>query len=424
MLFTKIAGAGVVVFGRCRQQHRTTAEMVENVASSMLMREHQDLRQMALRKLAQSTYEERQMRPTTRAMLLLPWIVLLAACATPDLKPFADQTASLGAAVNAERAAVLERFETVIDLTKEYREEDEAEWLENKNQYSSSSKVVSDLLGEAVQYSAALAELAEASESGGEAVDSLLGTISGFASVASISGIPADPAATTAGKVLRKVGKAWTRIEGQRSLRDAVTVVSGPNGAVRVLARGIAEIYGCNGPGPCNPPQSKLLVALNDQELLMRHREAGLQRIGLFEEIRGSDWLENYYAAIRQKLPANEAERGFCLNASRGVDDPHCALGENLQSMAALHVIVVALESNYQLWREKERKAAAWKRTRQAKARAIVSAVEAWAGEHDKLADVLQRCAGLRALRSNCGALSATVLKVAVEQITPMVEEN
>ena len=62
------------------------------------------------------------MRRTARALLLLPWLALLAACTTPDLKPFADRTASLAAAVNVERAAVLERFDMVSDLVKEYRE--------------------------------------------------------------------------------------------------------------------------------------------------------------------------------------------------------------------------------------------------------------------------------------------------------------
>ena len=364
------------------------------------------------------------MRFSAGRLLLLPWFVLLAACATPDLKPFADQTASLAAAVNVERASVLERFEMVRDLTGEYRGEDKAKWQEAKRKYKNSSNVVSDLLGEAVDYSTALADLAEASESGGEAVDSLFGTINGFASVAGISGIPTDLAETTAGKVLRKVGEAWTRIKGQRSLRDAVTVVSGPEGAVWVLAQGIAEIYGCNESGPCDGPQSTLIVALNEQEQLMRRREAGRQRTGFFNEIGGPDRLESYYAAIRQKLPEDTADRGFCVNPSGRMDNPHCVPGEDLQSIAALHAILAVLESNDLKWREKVREAEAWKRTRQAKARAIVSAVEAWATAHDKITDVLHRCSGLRALRSSCGGLSAARLKASVEQIKLMVGES
>ena len=400
------------------------AEMVAYVASSMLTRERDNLRRSDFRKLVRNADEEEHMTRTARTLLSLPWFVLLAACATPDLKPFADQTASLAAAVNAERAAVLERFEQVIDLSAQYREHDKAEWQGAKRQYDASSKVVSDLVGEAVQYSAALADLAEASETGGEAVSLLLGTINGFASVGSITDVSDNLVATPAEAVLVRVGKAWTRIQGQRSLRDAVTVVSGPNGAVRVLAQGIAEIYGCNEFGPCEGSQSNLLVALNEQERLMRRREAGRQRLGFFDEIGGPERLENYYAALRQKLPKDTAQRGFCVSPDGGIDDPHCVPGENLQSMAALHTILAVLEPNYLLWQEKVREAASWKRTRQAKARAIVSAVEAWAAEHDKLADVLQRCAGFRAMRSNCGGLNAVNLKAAVEQITLMVGES
>ena len=367
------------------------------------------------------------MKYTARTLFSLSCFVLLAACATPDIKPFADQTASLAAAVNVERTAVLERFQLVNDLTEKYWEEEKheekkARWQSDKDRYNSSSKVVSDLLGEAVQYSTALAELAEASETGEEAVNSLLSTIGGFASLADI---PATLAGTTAGTVLRNVGKAWTRVEGQRSLLDAVMKVSGPNGAVRVLAQGIAKIYACNGIGSCHGPQSDLIDALNEQEQLMRRREAGRQRIGFFEDIGGSDGrLERYYSAIRQRLPKNTAEHGFCVNPSDGLDASHCLPVETFQSLAALHAVLAALEPNYRLWREKVREADAWKRTRQAKARAIVSAVKAWAMEHDKLVDVLQHCGGFRALRSSCGGLSAANLKAAVEQITLMVGEN
>ena len=364
------------------------------------------------------------MRPTTRTIFLLPWVILLAACATPDLKPFADQTASLGAAVEAERAAVLQRFEIISDLTKEYRKEDEAKWKDGKGRYKLSSQVVYDLLAEADQYSTAVADLAEASESGGEAVDSLLGTINGFASVAGVSSIPENLLGTTAGKVLHNVGKAWTRIKGQRSLRDAVSVVSGPDGAVRILAQGITEIYECDDFETCNRPQSKLLASLNEQERLMRDLEAGKQSIGLYEAIVREDRLENYYAALRQKFPEDMAKHGLCLSLSGGMDGQNCVPDEDLQSIAALHSILAVLEPNYLVWREKKRQAEEWKRTRQAKAQAIVLAVEVWAAEHDKIADVLRRCAGFRALRSSCGGLSGAKLKRAVEQISLASGEN
>ncbi|MDE0342149.1 MAG: hypothetical protein OXK82_03105 [Deltaproteobacteria bacterium] len=364
------------------------------------------------------------MRHTARTLLCLPWFALLAACATPDLKPFAEQTASLAAAVNTERAAVLERFDLVTYLTAQYREHNSAKLQNAKRRYDETSKVVSNLLREAVQYSAALADLAEASETGGDAVTTLFGTINRFTSVTSITSVSVSPAAKPAEAWLVRVGKAWTRIEGQRSLRDAVTVASRPNGAVSVLARTIGEIYGCSDPGPCHGPQYRLLAALNEQERLMRRREAGRQRIGFFNEIGGPDRLENYYAGLRKKLPEDTAERGFCVNPDGGMDDPHCVPGENLQSMAALHAILAVLESNDLLLREKERQAEAWKRTRQAKARAIVAAVNAWAAEHEKLADVLRRCAGFRALRSTCGGSSAANLKTAVEQITLLLREN
>ena len=201
-------------------------------------------------------------------------------------------------------------------------------------------------------------------------MDSLLGTINGFASVASISGIPENLLGTTAGKVLHNVGKAWTRIKGQRSLRDAVSVVSGPDGAVRILARGITEIYECDDLETCNRPQSKLLASLNDQEWLMRDLEAGKQSIGLYEAIVREDRLENYYAALRQKFPEDMAKHGFCVSLSDRMDRKNCVPDEDLQSIAALHSILAVLEPNHLMWRERKREAEEWKRTRQAKAQA------------------------------------------------------
>ena len=156
----------------------------------------------------------------------------------------------------------------------------------------------------------------------------------------------------------------------------------------------------------------------------MRRSEAGRQRIGFFKKIGGPELLESYYATLRRELPEDTAERGFCVNPDGGMDDPHCVPGESLQSIAALHSILAVLESRYSAWRGKVAEAEAWKRTREAKARAIVAAVEIWAAEHDKVADLLQRCSGLRALRSSCGGLGAAKLKGAVEQIMLIAGES
>ena len=51
-------------------------------------------------------------------------LALLAGCATPDLQPFADETAPLAAAVAQEQRQISARFGRVVELNEQFCEKE------------------------------------------------------------------------------------------------------------------------------------------------------------------------------------------------------------------------------------------------------------------------------------------------------------
>ena len=360
-----------------------------------------------------------------RLVASLGLLSVLAACATPDVKPFADQTANLASAVEVERKATLDKFDEIlaqIDMVaKVYPEvklwpDQKDQWTKRKNRYKNGMKVVRTVLGEAVAYSAALVDLAEAGETGGKAVESIYETIKGFASVAGVASPPAELAGTVAGRVFKEVGEAWTRIQAQKSLRAAVLMVSAKDGAARKLESGIKEIF--------EDVQGDLILALSIAGRQLVVAEAGPARMGFYEAMTAPNRLERYFENLRKILPEATASRGICVNTETATPDPSCIAGEELQSIADLFAIIAVLEPDYMAYQKRLRALSDWSKLRRAKAKAIVSAVKVWGEEHEKLAVLLERCGGFRALRPSCGNLTAANLKLAVAKITYVIKDD
>ena len=104
----------------------------------------------------------------------------VAACATPDVTPFAEQTAALETAIAAEKKAVADKMDELILLIEKGKSVkppsttvDEGTWENNKKSYLMSMAVVTQVLSEAKAYSDAVASLAAAGETGSEAAESV-----------------------------------------------------------------------------------------------------------------------------------------------------------------------------------------------------------------------------------------------------------
>jgi len=112
------------------------------------------------------------------------------------------------------------------------------------------------------------------------------------------------------------------------------------------------------------------------------------------------------------------------VNTETATPDPSCIAGEELQSIADLFAIIAVLEPDYMAYQKRLRALSDWSKLRRAKAKAIVSAVKVWGEEHEKLAVLLERCGGFRALRPSCGNLTAANLKLAVAKITYVIKDD
>ena len=132
-------------------------------------------------------------------LVLAILLITLCACATPNVTSFSEQTVNLSTAIEQDKKAVADRMDNVIALIKASQEIERAdrsgvydarakEWQKWRNEYTAQLSVVTQLMSEAVSYSAAVVELAEAGETGREAVNELYGTVKQFLTVAKIGG--------------------------------------------------------------------------------------------------------------------------------------------------------------------------------------------------------------------------------------------
>ena len=373
-------------------------------------------------------WQKGKIRRQTLFKLILVSLGLLHlhGCATPNISQFAEQTAHLTVAVESERKATVEKFNEIIlgmgiavdvqPLTggaMDWANEKE-KWIARKKSYLKSMNAVLHVLREVVAYSEALVDLAEAGEKGRDAVESLFNTVNGFATVTGKATFANTD--SIIGKVLAEIGTAWTRIETQRSLRDAVLQVSGPNGAAHHVEVGIDQIF-----ASVNDDLITALDIVDDQLALVA---AGPARMGFYKHLTAPDRLERYFENARKSLPEATSNAGVCINPLTGQHDPDCIAGEEIQSMAALFAVLAVLEPNYRSYQARVLELSGWANTRRAKARAIVSAVTVWGQEHRKLAKVLDQCSGFRALRRSCGNLTAANLMVAVQTIEYVISDD
>lgn len=182
----------------------------------------------------------------------------LTACATPDLKPFSDQTAALATAVAGEQRQIAVKYEQIIELYEQAckRAERQAalqppgelsdckqrdERKADAKTFGMVREVIDTILAKAALYATRLAELSSAGESGSAAAQSLLGSlqqlgsIGGFATAIPLEGIKV---------ALDKIATAVTRVQAQESLAEAAARAEG---AVQAIADGIVEIRSIEG---------------------------------------------------------------------------------------------------------------------------------------------------------------------------------
>jgi hypothetical protein len=332
----------------------------------------------------------------------------IAGCATPNLKPFAEQTARLAQAVAGEQREVSLKFAQVIDLYKEACAKLSAQGrgktecagaatrTSQRAAFDVSRSVVDSLLQRASTYADALAELSKAGETGSDAAQSLLGTVKQFGNVIGIAGT----VTTAAANALQNIAQAVTRLQAQKSLAEAAEKA---REAVTALADGVVTIFN---------DANSLAIPLYTDEYDLLAVVAGEDLVGLLQDAKaGQD-------AVGQRIRARRAELSQlnqCASASGEKADNCKALQADRQNAETIGQLLDRLRPEYESVVAKRAEALRWREQRGENAKVIVAAVEAWKEEHARAANALHRCGGLNAYR--CAEVNSFTLKALVGRI-------
>lgn len=389
--------------------------------------------------------------------LVLVVISLIAGCATPNVKPFAEQTAALETAVSAEVKATVGKMDdtlALIDMGRNTKspstEGTRDDWERWRMQYMTDMAIVTTLLGQAKAYSDAVASLAAAGDTGADAAKSIETSVQGFASTLSNLGelansLPVDPVSKLSGEVAGRaalvVAQMWTRYQAQGSLREA-TQEAQP--IIQAISDGVDDIF-------ANIQKNIFFSVHRDMRNIQSdvlntayaqiYRKHGNSQLinALLDDIASlphENWRAEYCiqgltepSARLRCLGANPKEaKDTDTKAAKAVRAGDAARLEALvaESIAARHRIEFIFRQLGKLDQAKpdfdrlakaQAEADAWKTERKARAGAIVKATKAWAKAHTDLTAVLAKCSGFLAFKSSCGNLTVANLQHTIERI-------
>jgi hypothetical protein len=388
----------------------------------------------------------RRSLPITFAALLAAGVALLAGCATPDFRPFAAETAALGGAISTEQAEVVARLAQTIAKTQTRNANDGrvADFEKQKASYAANAAAVNVVMTTAVSYSTALVELAAAGETGAKAVTSLTDTLKGFSSALGVA-LPVASIPAWASALAQEVAQAVTRIQAQNSLADA-TKAADPT--ITRIAAALSELYEWP-----KGPQALIVSGVQASEEGVLQDIAGRHRMAFYRGINVKEVsvdkrpeqsrLEYFFGEAADRVARQSPAAGICgiaawvpMRDEKGAfvtdkngnpvfvaepgtpkDDPNCLTGQTLQGLNAIVTLLAGIEPQFQAYTRELALSRKWREQRQEASVRISQAAKQWAAEHARLAEALEECGGLRALRRNCGNLTFSNFKLAVERI-------
>lgn len=376
---------------------------------------------------------------------------LLVACETPNLKPWADATASLSAAVGVEHEAMVTRMTAARARISSWNSKSIRVGV-IKGQiktYKANAKQIETILDLAVDYSNALTQLAEAGEGGEKAAQDIMASLKKGAGLLDIAAPGSGAAVDIVGRAFVAVAAAYTRIEAQQTLAIAMAAAEegNPNpstivivdkngtentkklpastpGFVPVLAEQLTEMY--KGGTPAGA-QRIIIAGFEGQETGIDVDIAGLNRATFYKGLNvtvkmignvEATRLDHYFADLNNRIGRQNPTNGICWSVEGGVVDPNCITGEVAQSLDSVMSLVIATEQNYRDLAKARSENAKFARQRNASAGAIVKAVKIWRNEHKRIADELKRCGGWKAVtKFDCGNLTFSSFKAAIEKL-------
>jgi hypothetical protein len=361
----------------------------------------------------------------SRAGLFALLIALsVSACATPDLGPFAEQTANLKAAIVSEQTEIKTKHISVTELTKAVYGSSECpdELVKIKDEdatalssfckarraselYKLEAAKIEASLTIAVAYSEKLKEVAEAGETGDEAFVEILGTVRDTASTVGA----VVPGVAAAGGIFEKIGATAadliTKHQANRTLLEAMDISD--TLWIEIMEADVKGLYSRTG------SQTWMAKGLASSEMALRNSETGIQLLGFYNSLnvdgRPDTRFQRYLGDLRKKISKSDPSKWICEGAPQ--DDEECIREEDLQTLSATYQILGMMAPRYEKHTDRIVAALKWEAARAESAERIYIAVSKWREEHAKITEYLRKCAAFEDGIFECKKLNFATLK-------------
>lgn len=374
---------------------------------------------------------------------LAPGVIIalfVGACgANPDMTEFSAQTAALQTTIASEQQEIIGEYDRVIRLTEQAgsekwferlafapsspqestalanlrKEYDPDKWHKERREVLEFTNQVNGLMSDITAYSTSLVNLAAKGETGKAAVNESLGSLQNIANLVNISGV-AIPAAAVS--ILEEIADLVTRAQARKSLAEAMSEISRNNGAQKVAS--LLKTY-------LEDDLIPLSDSLRTNHVQLERYKTGPNLIRFHNRFSSWQAQDRSFAllllddAARQEAlgSRNEAQLYADLLKCYAPEAKGCPRASAASGLASVLILFKAVADDARTYLETKRSIDIWSKTRRDRAAAIGVALDAWANEHDRLADWFVKCSGNGAFSKSCGAWSAANLKAAVERI-------
>ena len=341
-------------------------------------------------------------------MRLLSFFVISLAslqygCTTlPDVAPFAEATAGLATSAGTHYRAVASDV-AAIEVKQLPQEPDDAfnarsDGIQNTQKiFAETEEKLNELFSAMTAYSEKLASLVDAGKSGPDAAQSLIESATGFANLAGVAvpglGAAADPLVTG----FKLIADEFTKIQAQKSLKDAILAA---DPGVQVVATQFEVIYG---------DAIKLASdSIRNFALTEASADAGPAVIGFNRNVEIN--YNSYYRKLNELVTPSDTDpptywRGFCRD-----DAGTCIARDELEAVGLVEARIEAIRPIVAAYEARVETIEATYRHRMSASKAVIKAVKAWALEHQKVLASLEDGTSLSAYNLRAALMELGVL--------------
>ena len=344
-----------------------------------------------------------------RRGLAIALVGVLGACATPDLEPFAQQTAQLATLAKGELKETTKAYEWVaIEMEKKQGDgawdpslrEKAAPVLANKPYVDEHAAALAKVFSAAVKYAGALDSLAKSGETGDEAAKKALGHLKTLGQAFNapsfgLSGTASDVFVEAA----KKIAKFAEAQIANTTLREAVAAAHPVVEDLGVMTLAVFSYCRDGLAPPCKnrevegspqQPFGQWYAAMASvrtlRESALRSR-FGREIIGTAEDLEGArnDIYEEYHKEFDEAR-----DHGLCVGPDTG--DVQCIDPIKLETLGRLDDRWLKLEPDLAAFRAEVAQVEAWKNERFEQGAKLTEAVAAWVRAHQQVVESLQEC--------------------------------